>query len=234
MAPSNIPCFARTAISFNTALGASLDARFSLRLFQEMTEVEVQPDVVSFNAALNACAATGEEEAARCFLEEMNDRRIAPNLVTCNTNLKLFATLQDGQSALAMLEEMPSHRLQPDLITFNTAIEAVSEVNDLENLWNTLKDQPGLQPDAITYKSAAFRFAQASSWNRVLDLVSEIPASLEVTADEAVYQDALTALAKVHQDAPAACALGLLNEMQSKRLRVDEDAYSLTIASMLD
>eukprot|EP00434_Breviolum_minutum_P013065 symbB.v1.2.011511.t1/scaffold777.1/size163462/2 len=181
-----------------------------------MLAQEIHPDVVSYNAALNVCASNAEGEAAQCFMEDMNNRRVAANAVTCNTCLKLCATLGDGQGALAILKEMPTrYHLKADLISFNTVMEAV-EVNDLDMVWQHLRDT-GLQPDMISYKSSAFAFAQATAWQRVLDLLE----AAEVR--EVLYQDALTALAKAHQEAPVSCTENILKEIQANRLQRNED-----------
>ncbi|CAK9056987.1 Pentatricopeptide repeat-containing protein At1g74850 [Durusdinium trenchii] len=117
--------------------------------------------------------------------------------------------------------ELPHRSLEPDLVSFNTALEAVEAV-DFETLWERLA-QSGLQPDEITYRSAAFVLSKAAQWKQVLELMSQ-----DTCAIDASYYTALSTLAQSNKGFEA---MGLLEQMRRKRLTPSQEMYSLGLSA---
>merc|ERR1719464_1880801 len=59
--------------------------------WQRMEEVGLEPNLVSYNTVINACAILGEASKAVTWLACMTEKGITPDLVTYSTLCKAFA-----------------------------------------------------------------------------------------------------------------------------------------------
>ena len=84
-----------------TAWGRAREPQRALELLEEMKSRSVEPDVISFSAAISACGAGGQWERALELLEEMQVRGVAPDVISFNAAIS--ACEQCGEMAKAKL-----------------------------------------------------------------------------------------------------------------------------------
>lgn len=83
------------------------NADLAISLLREMSEIGLQPDVVSYTTAIDACASVGDALKAKDLLEEMRERGVVPNHRSFNAVMSAFAKAGDPQQAIAMLAVRP-------------------------------------------------------------------------------------------------------------------------------
>ena len=112
-------------------------------LNEEMTQLGIPPNTITYNAVLNACkeaiirARTWEEkerwvkEAEELFnhASKLSEKEDADQKrITCNTLISIHAEVGNAARALEVLnEEMPNRGVSPNIVTYNAMICACKE-----------------------------------------------------------------------------------------------------------
>lgn len=55
-----------------------------MMLFENMPKAQVQPDIISDNAAISSCEKAGEWQEALVLLEGMSEKQTKPNVISCS------------------------------------------------------------------------------------------------------------------------------------------------------
>ena len=115
-----------------------------------------EPDVISYNAAISACAKGLQWERALSLLDEMQARGLEPNVISFNAAISACKNAGRSERARSLLEEIPRRGLKPDVISFNTFISACEKGTQPEDALSVLDEMKlsGLEPDVISYNSA--------------------------------------------------------------------------------
>jgi pentatricopeptide repeat protein len=99
-------------------------------LFEEMPSNDVEWNVYSFTALINAYGRNGQYEASLHLLARMKRERVTPNLITYNTVINACAKGGlDWEGLLGLFAQMRHEGIQPDIITYNTLLSACSRSN---------------------------------------------------------------------------------------------------------
>jgi len=103
-----------------------------------MQECGLEPNTITYNAAISACGQGGQWERALPLLEGMKERGLEPDIITYSAAIS--ACGKDGQweRALALLEEMKKRGLEPNNITYSAIIEALP-VSELDKTRDVLR-----------------------------------------------------------------------------------------------
>lgn len=56
----------------------------ALKLFEDMGDLGLLPDIFSFNSVISACESVGQWETALNLFDEMQSRGISPDIITNN------------------------------------------------------------------------------------------------------------------------------------------------------
>jgi pentatricopeptide repeat protein len=94
-------------------------------LLEEMQAKGVEPDVITYNAAISACEKGGQWEKALQLLEEMQAKGVEPDVITYSATISACEKGGQWEKALQLLEEMRAKGLKPDVITSAAVIDAV-------------------------------------------------------------------------------------------------------------
>ena len=70
----------------------------------------IQPNVISYNAAISACEKGGQHEKAVELLREMEGRGIQPNVISYNAVISACEKGGQHEKALELLREMEESR----------------------------------------------------------------------------------------------------------------------------
>lgn len=96
-------------------------------LFEEMPMSDVEWNVYSFTALINAYGRNGQHEASLHLLARMKREMVTPNLITYNTVINACAKGGlDWEGLLGLFAQMRHEGIQPDIITYNTLLSACS------------------------------------------------------------------------------------------------------------
>ncbi|XP_008466304.2 pentatricopeptide repeat-containing protein At5g10690 isoform X3 [Cucumis melo] len=105
----------------------------ALAMYNEMLNLELKPDRLTYNTLISACVKINKLDAAMHFFEEMKERAdkydqedVFPDVVTYTTLLKSFGILKDVHLVHKIVLEMKScHGLSIDRTAYTAMIDAL-------------------------------------------------------------------------------------------------------------
>ncbi|KFK43283.1 hypothetical protein AALP_AA1G103900 [Arabis alpina] len=127
-------------------------------VYKEMIRRKIQPNVFTFNVAINALCKTGKMNRARDVMEDMKVYGSSPNVVSYNTLIDGYRKLGGiGKmyKADAVLKEMVENKVSPNLTTFNILIDGFwkdGNFSGSKKVFKEMLDQD-VAPNVITYNS---------------------------------------------------------------------------------
>ena len=130
----------------------------AVKLLRGMAQKRVDPDVISYNAAISACEKCAEWERALEFFNEMKEVGIRPDVYSYSSAISACEKGSQTDTSLSLFAEMKSEGIRPDAITYNSAIAACGKggadyTDTALSLLAEMKAE-GIQPDDYSYNSA--------------------------------------------------------------------------------
>jgi len=143
-----------------------------MKLIHAMRVDDITPNVVTYSAAINACAAASAlannfaarslpMEAALNILADMKrraagahpDAAVWPNVVTYNAAIKACAEGWNPHGAFTLVEEMTMEGIEPNVVTFGTLMAACERVGKTDSLTKVfdIMEKVGIKPNEIVY-----------------------------------------------------------------------------------
>ena len=98
-------------------------------LFESMPTAKVQPNVISYNAAVSACEKGGQWQEAMTLFEAMPKAQIQPNVISYNAGISACEKGGQWQEALALFEAMPKAQIQQDVISYSAAVTMAGSID---------------------------------------------------------------------------------------------------------
>ncbi|WCJ34585.1 Pentatricopeptide repeat-containing protein At3g09650 chloroplastic [Euphorbia peplus] len=153
-------------------------------LLREMAsgDVEIEPDVVSYNTMIDGCINIDDSAGALAFFNEMREKGIAPTKISYTTLMKAFSSSSQPKMANQVFDEMiKDPRVKVDLIAWNMLVEAYCKlglVEEAKKIIMRMKEN-GFHPDVATYGSLANAIALAKKPGEALLLWKEVKERLE-------------------------------------------------------
>jgi len=122
-----------------------------------MRERGVEPNAISFNAAISACASGGGQwEKAVQLIDEMRQNGLEPDVISFSAAIS--ACEKGGgqwEKAIQLLAEMQRNGVAPDVISFSAAISACEKGGEWNKALELLGEmrQCGVEPNDISYNA---------------------------------------------------------------------------------
>ena len=91
----------------------------------EMQHRHLEPNTISFSAAMRACEKGEQRQQAQGMLSEMQNGPLEPNVFIFNSAIGACAKGEHWQQALGMLSERQHRELEPDVISFGVAMSSI-------------------------------------------------------------------------------------------------------------
>ncbi|KAL9186472.1 hypothetical protein ACHAXT_005710 [Thalassiosira profunda] len=198
----------------------------ALRLIATMRGEGVQPNVVTFSAAIGACASASARAAASQRRDEEADGggdEAEDDDVT--------APMKRALRLLAAMKA-PGSAVRPNVVTYNAAIRACAEGLHLQGALDLLTqlETDGLEPTIVTYGSlmtACERVGDVEAASRVFRMVK----AQGLTANEIIYGAAISCCRRARQPDRA---LLLLRKMISEELAPNTATFNTVIAALAE
>merc|ERR1711966_109308 len=96
----------------------------ALLLLKQMRRTGIQPDVVTYNAAISACEKGGKWEKALSLHKEMRGDGLKPNVISYSAAISACQKGTQLEEALSLLEEMCEEGIKPNVVTYTALIQA--------------------------------------------------------------------------------------------------------------
>ncbi|XP_022998430.1 putative pentatricopeptide repeat-containing protein At1g02420 [Cucurbita maxima] len=165
--------------TFNILLSGWKSSEEAEGFFDEMREMGVQPDVVSYNCLIDVYCKNREMDKAFKVIEKMRDEDIAADVITYTSIIGGLGLIGQPDKARNILKEMKEYGCYPDVAAYNAAIRNFCIAKRLREAFDLMDEMAnkGLNPNATTYNLFFRIFFWSndlqSSWNlyrRMMDV----------------------------------------------------------------
>ncbi|XP_059305717.1 pentatricopeptide repeat-containing protein At5g02830, chloroplastic [Lycium ferocissimum] len=107
-------------------------------LMEEMKEVGLSPNHISWSILIDICGGSGNVQGALQILRAMRDAGIQPDVVTYTTIIKVCVENKDFKSAFSLFAAMKRYQIKPNMVTYNTLLRARSRYGSLQEVQQCL------------------------------------------------------------------------------------------------
>ncbi|KAJ4828085.1 hypothetical protein Tsubulata_018952, partial [Turnera subulata] len=139
--------------TFNILLSGWKSSEESEAFFQEMKDLGVRPDIVSYNSLVDVYCKSREIDKANKVVDKMFEEGISPDVITFTSIIGGLGLVGQPDKARAVLTEMKEHGCHPDVAAYNAAIRnycIAKRLGDAHDLMDEMVGK-GMIPNATTY-----------------------------------------------------------------------------------
>lgn len=140
-------------ITFNILLSGWKSAEEAESFFDEMKDMGVKPDIVSYNSLIDVYCKGREMDKAYKIFEKMKEEDIMPDVITYTSLIGGLGLIGQPDKARDILEEMKEYGVYPDVPAYNAVIRNYCIAKRLGDAYNLMDEMisKGLNPNPTTY-----------------------------------------------------------------------------------
>lgn len=174
--------------TYNTIMNMYVKAETGLAkvlsVFKEMCLLGIQPDVVSYDILLAACASGERVKEAQRIFGAMKKRGVKPTVVTYTSLITVYAQTGDFRSAMQVFGEMAAEKCEPNVKTFTSLINACrggGHIEEAQTIFEAMKEY-GVKPNVMTYNALINVYTERGEHGRAQSIFLEmVQAGLQPT-----------------------------------------------------
>ncbi|XP_009599804.1 putative pentatricopeptide repeat-containing protein At1g02420 [Nicotiana tomentosiformis] len=157
--------------TFNILLSGWTSSEDAEGFFDEMRDLGVEPDVVSYNCLVDVYCKGREMEKAFKVVKEMREKDITPDVITYTSLIGGLGLVGQPDKARGVLKDMREYGCYPDAAAYNAAIRNFCIAKRIGDAYSLMDEMimNGLSPNATTYNVFLRSFFWAndlrSSWS---------------------------------------------------------------------
>ena len=150
-----------TSVSICVTSAATLPHRlwpFSPRWMMRASK----PNTIVYSAAISACGASGEYEAALALFERMEQLKVPRNTISYNAAIQACARGQAWRQALTLFDRMATAGVKRDHVTYNAVVRACETAGEYKLAFDlrmegaaAVRHENGDDGDAVAEAEAA-------------------------------------------------------------------------------
>lgn len=143
------------------------------KVFDEMRERGIEPDVTSFSIVLHVYSRAHKPYLTMDKLQEMKRRGICPTVATYTSVVKCLCSCGGIEDAEVLLEEMVNNGVSPSAVTYNCFFKEYRGRKDVDGalrLYRKMREESIHLPSANTYNILVGMFVRLDR----MELVKEI------------------------------------------------------------
>ncbi|KAF8019710.1 hypothetical protein BT93_G0415 [Corymbia citriodora subsp. variegata] len=139
--------------TFNILLSGWKSAEEAENFFEEMKEMGVKPDVVSYNSLVDVYCKGREIDNAYKVVEKMREEDISPDVITYTSIIGGLGLVGQPDKARDILKEMKEYGCYPDVAAYNAAVRNYCIAKRLGDAYSLLDEMEskGSSPNSTTY-----------------------------------------------------------------------------------
>ncbi|XP_057963572.1 putative pentatricopeptide repeat-containing protein At1g02420 [Malania oleifera] len=145
--------FRPTLQTFNILLSGWKSSEEAEGFFEEMREMGVKPDLVSYNCLIDVYCKSREMEKACRIVEKMRGEDISLDVISYTSIIGGLGLIGQPDKARDVLKEMKEYGCYPDVAAYNAVIRNFCIAKRLGDAYSVMDDMVGkdLNPNATTY-----------------------------------------------------------------------------------
>jgi len=215
--------FARSLSSVHRSNDMSHSIQEAVRLFKEMEDTGINPDIITFNTIINICGTAGEVDRAWQYVQRMSNLGISCNEFTLSTMLKCLSksphsTLED---LFSLFDEMTSkYCIKPNIAAYNILADRCQKEKQYElanSILTTKIAEAGIRPDVHSYNIILKGQCSSKSVSSALTCYENLlKAGLQ--PDQVTFNTLIDALARAEE---LEKALDYIEQMKQRGLKID-------------
>lgn len=214
--------------TFNILLSGWKSSNEAEVFFEEMREVGVKPDIVSYNCLVDVYCKEKEMEKAYRVVEEMRERDISADVITYTSLIGGLGLAGQPDKAREILKEMKEYGCLPDVAAYNAAIRNFCIARRIKDAYSLMEEMVnrGLSPNATTYNV----FLRSFSWSNDLKRSWDLYLRMKRTGCLPNTQSCMFLIRLMKRHEEVEMALELWNDMVEKGF----GSYTLVSDILLD
>ncbi|KAK8951968.1 putative pentatricopeptide repeat-containing protein [Platanthera zijinensis] len=139
--------------TFNILLAGWKSSNEAEGFFNEMEDLGVEPDLVSYNCLVDVYCKNLEMDKAYKVLDEMSKKEFSPDVFTYTSIIGGLGLIGQPDKAKEILKDMTEMGCQPDVAAYNAAIRNFCIAKRIRNAFALMKEMEvkGLKPNPTSY-----------------------------------------------------------------------------------
>ena len=217
--------------------GAAMKAALSIlaHMTRENASPDIQPNIVTYNAAIRACAEGLDVGKAFALLDELKSRNLQPTIVTFGTLMTACERIGDTKGATKVFRIMKDANIKPNEIVYGAAISCFRKASQSERtfrLIHKMMDEK-LSPNTATFNTVIMSQIETKNINNAMNVYQmmtekESSSSQYGKPNRQTYDLLIQSMAKNSEPSKAAY---LLQQMRENGMKPDVDLFTATVTS---
>ncbi|GLT43114.1 hypothetical protein SLA2020_170850 [Shorea laevis] len=189
--------YGNTVYGFSALIGAYAKSGLcdeALKVFDSLKDYGITPNLVTYNAVIDACGKGGVEfSRVMEIFNEMVRNGIQPDRITFNSLLAVCSRVGAWETARNLFSEMIDKGIEPDVFTYNTLLDAICKGGQMDLAFHMLQEMPkkGLKPNVVTYSTMIDGYSKVDRYDDALHMFGQMR-YLGIALDRVLYNTLLT------------------------------------------
>eukprot|EP00979_Chaetoceros_neogracilis_P014849 scaffold4944_cov232-Chaetoceros_neogracile.AAC.2 len=208
--------------------------RTALKLLEHMktaTYEDSKPNIVTYNAAIRACAEGLDVSKAFNLHNDLLDRGLEPTMITYGSLMTACERVGDVEGASNVFREIRKHGIEPNEIIFGAAISCCRKAEQPDRTLALLRKmiESKLLPNTATYNTVIMAQAEANNMEKASAVFSLLTSSRsKAKPNRQTYNILVRAL---NANAQPATSEFYLNHMKEAGMKPDVELLTATVSS---
>mmetsp|Transcript_29661 Transcript_29661/g.45359 ORF Transcript_29661/g.45359 Transcript_29661/m.45359 type:complete len:697 (+) Transcript_29661:88-2178(+) len=208
--------------------------RAALALLKTMKEIggDVEPNIVSYNAAIRACAEGLNVERAFALLDDLLERGLEPTIITYGTLMTACERVEDVEGASKVFKVMKDQDMRPNEIIYGAAISCCRKASNPERTLLLLRKmlKNDLKPNTAVFNTVIMAQVEAKNTDKASAVYNLLNSSHAKNAgpNRQTYNILIRAMAANSNPMVAEHYLKLMGQ---GGMKPDVDLYTVTVSS---
>lgn len=201
--------------TFNILLSGWKSSEEAEGFFEEMREMGVKPDVVSYNCLVDVYCKGREMDKALKLVDKMREEEILPDVITYTSIIGGLGLAGQPDKARDVLKEMKEYGCYPDVAAYNAAVRNFCIAKRLGDAYSLMYEmvKKGLSPNATTYNL----FFRVFFWSNDLQNAWDLYGRMMAAGCLPNTQSCMFLIRLFRRQEKVEMALQLWNDMVEKR-----------------
>merc|ERR1719269_66245 len=159
-------------------------------VFEEMKEMGISCNTVSYNTMLDANARTGKMDRADELFREMQASGVSPDVITYSTLVKGYCQAGDIDRGFLVLKDMVNSGVhEPDEILYNSLLDGCAKQHRVDDALKLVEDmhKHNVRPSNFTLSILVKLLGRSRRLNQAFSMVEETCKRFDLQANIHVY-----------------------------------------------